>query len=396
MNINLINKYIDAYKSNFVRIHTQEIYKWQAVKVFQDNFDLNASNFHEMLSVSLSKTRNLMSSGNYYPRRMIQKYSEKYPNQLKLLFESLFDQEIDRIERISKFSLDIENLHQEFFSAEFNNSYQDLRAIIVYLNLKYPEDNYFYKYRMLESLVYRIEYDYKVKPGSTANVVQFYSICDLLKEFLVKDNDLIRLHYERLGVDEYHDINLNILTQDFIYAITTHLDILAVNGQLSNTLVKNEFNVQVRNKQVFFRGRQVDFQRKARENKRVGDLGELLVLELEKKSIPINKRHLIQHHSKTIGDGLGYDIQSIDADGDTKFIEVKTTKGPLVTPFFISEHELLRSINEGEKYFLYRVYNYNEQTNSGEFQVFKGDLFKYCNNPINYEVLLKTGGGGTS
>ena len=68
MNLDLVQKYIEEYKSNFSKIHRQEIYKWIAVKVFQDNFDVTAQNFHEMLTLSLSKTKNLMSSGNYYPR----------------------------------------------------------------------------------------------------------------------------------------------------------------------------------------------------------------------------------------------------------------------------------------------------------------------------------------
>ena len=48
------------YKQNFVSTQWgNEKYKWEAVKWFQDNWDVNAQNFPEMLNRSLDKTFNL-------------------------------------------------------------------------------------------------------------------------------------------------------------------------------------------------------------------------------------------------------------------------------------------------------------------------------------------------
>ena len=50
------------YKKVFVSEQwPNEKYKWEAVKCFQDNWDINAKDFADMLTRSLSKTCNLLT-----------------------------------------------------------------------------------------------------------------------------------------------------------------------------------------------------------------------------------------------------------------------------------------------------------------------------------------------
>ena len=80
MNLQKVRNIIRLYKHYFKEIHKDEIYKWRAVKQFQDNWDLHASNFSEMLDVSMSLTKNLLDSSFYYPKKM--------PSKLRSLFLS--------------------------------------------------------------------------------------------------------------------------------------------------------------------------------------------------------------------------------------------------------------------------------------------------------------------
>ena len=49
------------YKKDFVATQWgNEKYKWEAVKCFQDNWDVNAEDFVDMLNRSLAKTFNLL------------------------------------------------------------------------------------------------------------------------------------------------------------------------------------------------------------------------------------------------------------------------------------------------------------------------------------------------
>jgi hypothetical protein len=60
--------------------------------------------------------------------------------------------------------------------------------------------------------------------------------------------------------------------------------------------------------------------------------------------------------SQDIGDGLGYDIESFADDGSAIFIEVKTTKGPIDTPFFLRENERCVAAEKGSAFRLYRLF----------------------------------------
>ena len=62
---------VALYKRDFEgKQWPNEKYKWEAVKCFQDNWDINASDFADMLERSLTKTYNLLASINNFPRAM--------------------------------------------------------------------------------------------------------------------------------------------------------------------------------------------------------------------------------------------------------------------------------------------------------------------------------------
>lgn len=77
----------------------------------------------------------------------------------------------------------------------------------------------------------------------------------------------------------------------------------------------------------------------------------------------------VQHLSRLQGDGLGYDIYSINNDGSPRYIEVKTTSGDFNQPFFMSENE--RRFFEEYKHaaFIYRLYNFNREARHGEIRI---------------------------
>ena len=55
------------YKQDFVATQWgNEKYKWEAVQCFQDNWDVNAADFTDMLNRSLDKTFNLLASNNNF------------------------------------------------------------------------------------------------------------------------------------------------------------------------------------------------------------------------------------------------------------------------------------------------------------------------------------------
>jgi hypothetical protein len=71
------------------------------------------------------------------------------------------------------------------------------------------------------------------------------------------------------------------------------------------------------------------------------------------------------------GDGAGYDVESFNADGSPRLIEVKTTTGDIRTPFYLTINELRVSSENAHAYWLYRVFDFRK---SGAIYLIQGDL----------------------
>jgi hypothetical protein len=394
MNRQILKNYINEYKLNFDRVSELEIYKWKAVKCFQDNWNLNADNFHKMLMKSISLTQNLLMSGRYFPLGMLRHYSEVKPEKVRNLFKDLYNEEEDILDRIQNFQDGINDLNKALSPGK--NSFQDHRAIMVYLALCFPSRYFFYKFEMFKQFSEKLGFIYKPVKGHIENLGHFNSMCGLIRYELSKDQELLKLHKNRITADCYYDENLNILTQDFIYAVTRHLnqiyevETLTVPEATETMVLATDLSIA--DEGVDFRGRTVNYIQNNIDNKHIGDLGEHWVMRHEKDKLKKANKHnlaeLVKHTSKDEGDGTGFDIQSFDIEGNKIFIEVKTTKGNKNSMFYMSKNELERSKEEKDNYYLYRLYNYNEQTDSGDLLIIKGDLTNLCRFPIKYKINL--------
>jgi hypothetical protein len=100
-------------------------------------------------------------------------------------------------------------------------------------------------------------------------------------------------------------------------------------------------------------------------NRSLGRAGEDLVLRFEHERLRrMGEGTLadrIQHVSRTLGDHLGYDIVSFEADGRERLIEVKTTRFGAMTPFFASRNEVNVSARREAQYQLYRLFSFHSQ-----------------------------------
>ena len=211
------------------------------------------------------------------------------------------------------------------------------------------------------------------------------------------DQDLLKLNSERISDDCYYDKNSHILTQDFIFAVT-------VRWPDALPIAKNKINIPIakrpepasnyinKKQESELTPKIINYYENNAEKKRIGDLGEQFVLKYERKRLEaLGKENLasqIKHIASEMGDGAGFDIESYNEDGTTRFIEVKTTKGNLDQPIYITHNELMKSTIEKDKYFLYRIYDYDEITDQAKVEIVSGDLTHLCDAPILYKISL--------
>lgn len=139
-----------------------------------------------------------------------------------------------------------------------------------------------------------------------------------------------------------------------------------------------------------FKGRDVDYEDVENRRKELGDAGEGLVLEYEKARLINMGRHDLAEKVKIEKDGKGYDVMSFGEDEGEIYIEVKTTIGSALAPFYLSANEVAFMRQHGSQYRIFRVYHYDEQDNSGKFFEIEGEVYeKLLMEATHFKVWLK-------
>lgn len=144
-----------------------------------------------------------------------------------------------------------------------------------------------------------------------------------------------------------------------------------------------------------FIGRDVDWAKKYEDNQEIGNMGEEFVYQYERDKVEsFSKSDVdrVQHLSKLQGDGLGYDISSIDEDGNILRIEVKTTSASADTIFYMSKNEkIFFEQYQDDGAVIYRVFNFDKNTRRGEIKIITATelLNDYNFDPITFAVTKK-------
>jgi len=127
---------LEGYKKDFI-LHfngeNNEKYKWEAVKWFQDHWDIDAEDFGSMFKLATDKTANLLASGYAYPKGMIQAFAGADPEATREMFRKLFDESEDLAVRIESFKSDADEIRAKYDDGNWYNHYQNTNAISTYL-----------------------------------------------------------------------------------------------------------------------------------------------------------------------------------------------------------------------------------------------------------------------
>lgn len=238
-----LKQYIEAYKANFEQINREEIYKWCFVKIFQDNWDINALNFKGMFAKAVAdktitpfsgdkkEANNILETFRYYPRQFLLELIDVEPETVRSLFKNLFDESKSVTERNRDFQEKTQELYNKYKSnpnfSTFSYSYQRNLSVSYYLFLRYPDKYYISKYKVMKECAEKLNASWipQKNDKDCENIEKcrefFDSICEVVKE----DKDLLALSEKRLKNDMcYPDKNFKILTQDIVWFIVNKLE----------------------------------------------------------------------------------------------------------------------------------------------------------------------------
>ncbi|UED72212.1 AAA family ATPase [Brevibacillus sp. DP1.3A] len=210
------------YKRDFVSQQWKnELYKWEAVKHFQDHWDITAPNFAEMFTKATDKTSNLLASMNNFPRGMIQGFASADSEATRTMFINLFDETRNFAERVEKFQSDAEALRAKYDDGTWKQHYQNSNSISTYLWLRYPDKYYIYKYSECRAVAKNLGSNFVPKKGaSSVNLVGGFNLYNEICEQLTADIELVQLLQTMLTASCYPDKELKTFTIDVGFYIS--------------------------------------------------------------------------------------------------------------------------------------------------------------------------------
>lgn len=167
-------------------------------------------------------------------------------------------------------------------------------------------------------------------------------------------------------------------------------------GGLTERKQKPQRKKQKSKKRAFKGRKSPNYELVGKTNRKIGYIGEKLVLEHEKNRLiaegEAKLATLVEHTSEVEGDGTGYDIKSFNKNGSIRFIEVKTTKLGLNADFYMSPNEIDFSKENRKNYYLYRLYNLvlKPKPPKADFYKHKGEVLeKYIADPTEFKLSPK-------
>lgn len=106
---------------------------------------------------------------------------------------------------------------------------------------------------------------------------------------------------------------------------------------------------------------------------KIGKLGELAVMEHERLRLQDKTENIIREikHVSLTNDAAGYDILSWNGKEEI-YIEVKTTVGDFWSNLFFTENERQTMKDLKEKFYLYRICNFNIDKGEGQLFIYAG------------------------
>ena len=195
-----------------------EKYKWEAIKCFQENWDIDEPNFAEMWLRATAKTFNLLANMNNFPKGMIHEFSKRDKEAVRQMFKDLFDESTELTSRIKRFIDSAEELRVKYGEDVWKNHYQTINAVSTYLWLRYPDKYYIFKYQDCKNATEKINCSFSIKKGEPMdNVARAFKLFDSIAEIFKEDEDIINIKKQYLDIECYTDESFKTFAIDFIF-----------------------------------------------------------------------------------------------------------------------------------------------------------------------------------
>lgn len=181
--VKMVNGYVQHVTSNIEKHIQEERYKFDALRQFQETFDIAADDLAKNLKIALSKIDNLAVGVGYYPVASMYDIAQSQPNEVRRSLQILFSDELTEYERIRQFQDTMIPLSREYSRKNTSHPYNiDLRFMSLLLSLRRPDEYMYFKPTEIDKIYSEL---YGEKTGTQgADIHRILKARDLGREIL--------------------------------------------------------------------------------------------------------------------------------------------------------------------------------------------------------------------
>jgi len=224
MNAKQIANLLEKYKTYLQQKPTEWLHLWETQAIFQQKWNLETSDFLTMYNESLQNThtKRLWKRRAYEPKRMMMAFMEMAPDVVMQMFQDLLNENKTLDGRLGRFIFYCDELLAEFKSNKplsiDNNHYHqnDYEMISLYLSFVYPDKYAPYHHEKFVKMMGEIG---AVNPPLVPDMERFAKVCRTLYKMMQRDEELMRLHQNRLIPKESFEGDSLLLVYEFYMTI---------------------------------------------------------------------------------------------------------------------------------------------------------------------------------
>jgi hypothetical protein len=218
MVLDIINKEKDHYKKFLVSPEYDELYKWEALKNFEENWNIEAADFKQMYDNSFKSkySNNLWAGTHWFPKSVMLRFIDHDQERVRIMFRGLYNEDEGVDKRVERFVFHCDKILEEIFEADksMKNHFHDGQRIVsTYLAFRFPEKYAIYKFKEFKTFMEVVR---AADIPGTGEFERFFRVVRTLNNILSKDEELMRIHRIIL-TDECYKKDTLMLAQDFIF-----------------------------------------------------------------------------------------------------------------------------------------------------------------------------------
>lgn len=221
MQVKKIEAYFDAFQKFLEDPDSdQQIHIWESQKLWQENWNLEATDLDQMYNRSLqnSYTRRLWNRESYEPKAIMRKFAKLQGDYFRQMFSDLFNENKDVEGRLSRFSFYCDQLLEmlrekhpkKSFPSHFHDDGYEISSI--YLTFQFPEKYIPYRLALFQTIMRKFG---APKPVLAHDTERYFKVAQTLSKLISKREDITELHQQRLKSNLHYMQDSLLLVYDF-------------------------------------------------------------------------------------------------------------------------------------------------------------------------------------